>query len=269
MARYYNSPAFVEPDPVSVPRAFLPNGFMVTEKAIAYDKANVEIAGLIAAHFAWGRRDIILSKSWALLQRMDFEPGAFARTASAGDWGRLRGFVHRTFRDTDVMWMLGLWSAYLSEHGSLEGMFAGPSVREGLNRYALLMKEGLATGDRLRKHFASPAQGSACKRMNMLLRWMLRRDDCGVDLGLWKVHSMKDLHLPLDVHATSTAIALGLLPAKAIPNWKAVEILGEAARRISPGDPALLDFALFGLGEESLRSGNSVSEIILQFRRSR
>jgi uncharacterized protein (TIGR02757 family) len=261
MAGYYNSPSFVETDPISVPRAFLPDGLMSTAKGIAYHPANVEIAGLIAAHFAWGRRDIAISKSWALLQRMDYEPVAFVRNASALEWGRLRGFVHRTFRDTDVMWMLGQWSVYLLEHGSLESMFAGPSVKEGLNRYALLMREGLATGDRLRKHFASPFQGSACKRMNMLLRWMVRSDKSGVDMGLWKVHAVMDLQLPLDVHVMATSKALGLLPAKEMPNWCAVEILGAAALSIFPKDPALLDFALFGLGQESLQSGNSVSEI--------
>lgn len=266
MAGHYNSPAFVESDPISVPRAFLPDGIMTQSKGIAYDQSNVEIAGLISAHFAWGRRDIILSKAWGLLQRMDYEPGAFVRNASAVEWGRLRGFVHRTFRDTDVLWMLGKWSAYLSEYGSLESMFSGTSVREGLNRYAKLMREGLAEGDRLRKHFASPDQGSACKRMNMLLRWMVRGDKSGVDMGLWNVHAVSDLQLPLDVHVTKTSIALGLLPARAKPNWTAVETLGVAARSICPNDPALLDFALFGLGEEALRSGNTVSEHMQHFR---
>lgn len=218
-----------------------------------YNHANVEIAALIAAHFAWGHRDIILTKSWALLQRMDWQPAPFVLGASAEEWGRLQGFVHRTFKDTDVLWMLGKWSAYLAEHGGLEGMFAGDTVQEGLIRYASLMKRGILQGDRLSKHFASPAQGSACKRMNMLLRWMIRRDKAGVDMGLWKVHAMKDLQLPLDVHALATAKSLGLLDAKAAPNWSSVERLGAMARQICPEDPALLDFALFGMGEERKR----------------
>lgn len=262
VARHYNTHSFVDLDPISVPRAFLRNGVLAKEKGIAYHQANVEIAALIAAHFAWGRRDIILFKSWALLQRMDLEPGPFVQSASVSEWGRLKGFVHRTFTDSDVMWMLGHWSVYLAEQGSLEGMFAGQTVKDGLNRYASLMKEGLAYGDRLRKHFASPALGSACKRMNMLLRWMIRRDKARVDMGLWKIHAMKDLQLPLDVHATATASALGLLPAKATPNWTTVEYMGALARQICPNDPALLDFALFGLGEESLRLGIPLSEIL-------
>ncbi len=233
----------------------MPQGRLTREKGIQYHQSNVEIASLIASHFAWGRRDIILSKSWELLRRMDLEPGSFLQNASALEWRRLEGFVHRTFKDSDVLWMLGKWSAYLIEHGSLQGMFRGATVKDGLHCYASLMKDGLQPGDRIRKHFASPAQGSACKRMNMLLRWMLRSDECGVDLGLWKIHSMSDLHLPLDVHSTTTAMALGLLPANAKPNWNAVERLGIEARQICPDDPALLDFALFGLGEEAFRSG--------------
>ncbi|NDC72452.1 MAG: TIGR02757 family protein [Sphingobacteriia bacterium] len=264
IARHYNSPSFIALDPISVPRSFLPQGQLMREKGLDYHPTNVEIAALVAAHLAWGRRDIILAKSWDLLQRMDLEPGRFLMEASALEWERLKGFVHRTFQDSDMLWMLGKWSAYLEEHGSLESMFAGPTVRDGLHRYASLMKEGLETGDRMHKHFASPAQGSACKRMNMLLRWMVRDDDQGVDMGLWKIHSMRDLHLPLDVHSTSTAMALGLLPAKATPNWKAVEMLGIEARQICPDDPALLDFALFGLGEEALRSGVPLSEFLRQ-----
>lgn len=256
-ANHYNSPAFVAKDPVSIPRRW-----------VGQDPVNVEIAALLAAHLSWGRRETILSKASDWLARMNHQPAAFLCEPSRRGWSAMKGFVHRTLRDTDALWMMGVWSDYLQEFGSLEGMFRGNSVEEGLDRYASLMREGLPKGDRLRKHFASPLQGSACKRMVMFLRWMIRKDQAGVDLGLWSLWSPAQLVLPLDVHSARTARVLGLLPPGQGTGWKEVMLLAESARQIHPQDPALLDFALFGLGEEATRKGVSPLEILNNLRRS-
>jgi len=256
-AHHYNSPAFVAKDPVSIPR-----------RLVGRDPVDVEVAALLAAHLSWGRRETILSKASDWLARMDHQPAAFLRHPSRRSWSNMTGFVHRTLRDTDALWMMGVWSDYLQSYGSLEGMFRGDTVADGLDRYAMLMRDGLPKGDRLRKHFASPWQGSACKRMVMFLRWMLRKDQAGVDLGMWSLWSPDQLLLPLDVHSARTARALGLLPAGNGTGWKEVLLLAEAARRIHPKDPALLDFALFGLGEEATRRGVSPMEVLNQLKQS-
>ena len=257
-ARYYNAPWFVTKDPVSIPRRFL-----------GTDPVNVEVAGLLAAHLAWGRRETILSKAGDWLNRMENRPADFLRNLSPRHAAAMKGFVHRTLCDTDALWMMGVWSDYIRQYGSLQGMFEGPTVADGLARYASLMRDALPLGDRLRKHFASPLQGSACKRMVMFLRWMIRKDDAGVDLGCWSLWTPDQLLLPLDVHAARTARSLGLLSEGNGVGWKEVVLLAEAARRIHPQDPALLDFALFGLGEEATRTGRSPKEVLQRLSPSR
>jgi len=256
-ARYYNAPWFVAKDPVSIPRRYAGG-----------DPVDIEVAGLLAAHLAWGRRETILAKAGDWLHRMENRPADFLRNPSPRTAAAMKGFVHRTLCDTDALWMMGVWSDYIRQFGSLQGMFEGPTVGDGLARYASLMKEGLPLKDRLRKHFASPLQGSACKRMVMFLRWMVRKDEAGVDLGIWSLWGPDQLLLPLDVHADRTARSLGLLPPGQGVGWKEVVMLGEAARRIHPKDPALLDFALFGLGEEANRTGLTPVEVLDRFRRA-
>ena len=100
---------------------------------------------------------------------------------------------------------------------------------------------------RSEKHLANPDKGSAAKRINMLLRWMVRSDDCGVDFGIWKNIPQSELMCPLDVHSGRIARRLGLLKRKQ-DDWKAVEELTEKLKFFDPEDPVKYDFALFGMG---------------------
>ena len=100
---------------------------------------------------------------------------------------------------------------------------------------------------RTRKHIATPTRGASCKRLNMLLRWMVRRDDSGVDLGLWKDISPSQLMIPLDVHVLRVAHRLGLLKRDK-SDWRAVEELTSQLRLMDPQDPVKYDYALFGMG---------------------
>ena len=100
---------------------------------------------------------------------------------------------------------------------------------------------------RTEKHIGNPNKNSACKKINMFLRWMARKDNKGVDFGLWNRIPMSMLSCPLDVHSGRIAREYGMLKRKQ-NDWKAVEELDYNLREINSEDPVLLDYALFGLG---------------------
>ena len=128
----------------------------------------------------------------------------------------------------------------------IQGMKTTGSVKDGLS-YLRLIFFSLPHARRNEKHFADVTGGSAGKRLNMFLRWMVRKDTYGVDFGIWKKIDPAMLYIPLDLHSGNTARKLGLLTRK-MNDWKAVEELTEILREFDPADPVKYDFALFGLG---------------------
>ena len=248
----YEAPAFIDDDPISIPHAF-------------DDPRDQEVIGLYAALLAWGRRDVMLRKLQELCERMDHAPFDFVRSFDpTRDADALDGFVHRTFQPIDAVWLTRNLSAALDRYGSVEALFAAHLPDEasadaepvaaglqGLSTTLLTIHDD--TPERLRKHLARPAAGSACKRLNMYLRWMVR--DGPVDLGLWSCLDPSDLLLPLDVHAGRQVRALGLLERKST-DWKAVRRVTAVCRHLCPEDPARYDFAFYGIGvqDDSLDS---------------
>ena len=241
-ADLFEVPDFIPHDPLSIPHRFT-------------DRVDVEVAAFFAATLAWGNRVSILKSLDQLMERMDHAPGSFVRTHDEHDLRVFDGFVHRTFQAEDARSFVRALSGLLRNHGTLEAaMLAGwhnpespESVAGALTQFhqAFMAENGVAR--RTRKHVANPANGSAAKRLNMFLRWMVRPSDRGVDLGLWKNISPSVLHIPLDVHTSNVGRKLGLL-TRASNDWKAVEELTASLRAIDPEDPVRLDFALFGLG---------------------
>jgi len=234
----YNNASFINCDPVSIPHMFS-------------DPLNREIAGFLAATIAWGRRDLILRSSNILIEKMDGNPYKFIISADQDDMERISGFVHRTFNGTDCRYFVqGLKHIYTSynsmEDVILEGMRSGGSLRDGLDNLRKIFFS-LPHAVRNEKHFADVKGGAAGKRLNMFLRWMVRRDDRGVDFGIWKRIDPAMLYIPLDIHSGNTARKLGLLRRK-INDWKAVEELTAVLREFDPADPVKYDFALFGIG---------------------
>ena len=234
----YNNPAFIACDPISIPHLFT-------------DLQDREISGFLSASIAWGRRDLILRSARHLINLMDNAPFDFVMSAGSKDMNRLNYFVHRTFNGTDCKYFItGLRRIYGSgnsmEDVILEGMKSGKSLKDGLTH---LRKQFFALPHpaRTEKHFADVHSGSAGKRLNMFLRWMVRRDEHGVDFGIWKRIDPCVLYIPLDLHAGNTARKLGLLTRK-INDWSAVEELTSVLREFDPSDPVKYDFVLFGLG---------------------
>jgi uncharacterized protein (TIGR02757 family) len=232
----YNTPAFIESDPVSIPHNFSA-------------KEDIEISGFLTATISWGLRKTILQNAATLMQMMDSAPSQFIRSFTALDLKPFRKFVHRTFNGDDCIYFLHSLQNIYVNYGGLESCFVsrpGEGVKPRIDAFRMKFL-GLPHPQRHEKHIANPMKGASCKRINMFLRWMVRDDGRGVDFGLWKSVSPAELICPLDIHTASVARKLGLLRMNS-NDWKAAEELTKALRKFDSKDPVKFDFALFGLG---------------------
>ena len=236
----YNQPFFISNDPISIPHAFS-------------GKQDIEIAGFFAAIFSWGNRTTIINKSRELLQLMDNVPYEFCMNAGPEGLKRLLGFKHRTFNATDLLYFIEFFKYHYSSNDSLEIAFAkwmntnDKTVENGLKGFYEYFFSLADIPERTRKHIASPAKNSSCKRLNMFLRWMVRNDGRGVDFGLWKNISPSQLICPLDVHVARVAKQFNLLQRRQ-SDWQAAVELTDYLRTLDNADPVKYDFALFGIG---------------------
>lgn len=237
--KLYNNTEFIETDPIQIPRSFT-------------SKEDIEISAFLTSVISWGQRKTIISNSKSLMEMMDDSPGDFILHHSESDLAPLEKFVHRTFNGDDLLaFISGLRSVY-AEHGGLEAFiekcFRADKQTPGVGWSNFKTGFfGVPHLPRTQKHLPNPLKGSAAKRMNMFLRWMVRSDDEGVDFGIWKSIKTDRLYIPLDVHSGRVARRLGLLHRKQ-NDWKAVIELTEKLREFDPVDPVRFDFALFGLG---------------------
>lgn len=235
----YNCQGFIADDPISVPHRFT-------------RKEDIEIIGFFASIFAWGQRRTIINKCVELSERMGNSPYEFMVGHTDSDLKKLLGFKHRTFNDTDLLYCVEFFKQHYRNNISLESAFfpnEGMTVEEGLNYFNRYFFSLPDAPQRTQKHIPGPHRKSACKRLNMYLRWMVRDDNNGVDFGLWKTISPKDLICPLDLHVERTAKKLGLL-TRDKPDWQAALELTENLRQLDPLDPVKYDFALFGVSIE-------------------
>lgn len=257
----YNRLSFIEDDPVCIPHMFTKKG-------------DIEIAGFFAAVFAWGNRTTIIQKSKELMQLMGNTPHDFCLHHSDKDLQSLIHFKHRTFNTTDLLYFIEFLKYHYSNHKSLEDAFVRGSTKKGkeishprgawdnVKATGLSIRGGVEIAltdfhnyffslehvpNRTKKHIATPYKGSTCKRLNMYLRWMVRKDQQGVDFGLWKKIQPAELICPIDLHVARVAKRFGLLYRKQV-DWQAALELTEYLRTLDPIDPVKYDFALFGLG---------------------
>ncbi|MFA5418549.1 MAG: TIGR02757 family protein [Bacteroidales bacterium] len=231
-------PEFIAEDPISIPKKF-------------HRKEDIEISGLITALISWGRRSAIIAKANQLMQLMDDEPYLFITQSQPSDLKRLESFVYRTFNASDLLFFVhALQGIYLrkggleqlaleawEQHADMKMVIA--TIRSALLEYAHL--------SRTEKHLANPEAGSAAKRFNMYLRWMVRDNGEGVDFGIWKGIPKSALMCPLDVHSGRVARKLNLL-IRHQNDWRSVTELTNNLRNFDSDDPVKYDFALFGMG---------------------
>ena len=263
----YNRPNFIANDPICIPHQYT-------------IKQDIEIAAFFAAILAWGQRKTIINKCNELFLRMDNQPYQFMLHHGDDDLKRLLGFKHRTFNDTDLLYFVAFFKQHYQQSTTLESAFlpqnhfnndhlttngkinkqsvssanksieiGGYSTEKALNHFRSYFFSLPDFPHRTIKHISSPLQKSTCKRLNMFLRWMVRKDKCGVDFGLWNTIKPSALICPCDVHVDRVARKLGLITRKQTDWLTAIE-LTENLSRFDIVDPVKYDFALFGLGVE-------------------
>ncbi len=239
--RLYDQPGFIAKDPISIPHSFT-------------KKQDIEISGLFAATLAWGNRTTIINSCKKLMGWMDDAPHDFVLHHKDTDLKTFLHFAHRTFNATDLLYFLHFLQYHYQQHDSLEDAFVpGKSYKEQTVEQALIHCHdyffSIEHPERTRKHVATPRRNSACKRLNMYLRWMVRKDIAGVDFGIWKKIKPAQLICPLDVHVARVAERLGLIDTNKA-DWNNALLLTDRLREFNPADPAIYDYALFGLGAE-------------------
>ena len=240
--KQYNHIDFIEKDPISIPHLYT-------------KQQDIEIAAFFAAIFAWGNRTTIIQKSKELLERMDNAPFEYCTQHQVKDLKKLIGFAHRTFNDRDLLYCIAFFKHHYANQKSLETAFfmdqhSGKKIKTvaaGLVNFKNYFFSLEDAPYRTKKHIASPENRSTCKRLNMFLRWMVRKDQHGVDFGLWKAISPADLIIPIDVHVARVSRSFGLISRPQI-DWLTALELTEYCRTLDARDPVKYDFALFSLG---------------------
>lgn len=238
----YNQPGFIENDPILLPHLFK-------------HKQDIEIAGFFAAVLAWGQRKTIIDNCKKLMHWMDDDPHQFILHHSESDLKPFLDFKHRTFNGTDALYFIEFLKFFYNMHHSLEEAFDvsenDRTVEAGLESFYSTFFSLSDFPQRTKKHIASPSRKSACKRLTMYLRWMVRTDDAGVDFGIWKNIKPSQLVCPCDVHVERVARKLKLITRKQV-DWHTALELTDNLRMLDPDDPVKYDFALFGMGIEGL-----------------
>lgn len=233
----YNNPNFIESDPIQIPHLFTL-------------KQDIEIAGFLTATIAWGNRKMIIKNAHQMMTLMGNSPYDFVMSHNENQLEKLENFVHRTFNGGDfITFIKGLQHVY-KNHQGLEAIFTQNQEIDSLQKSISEFKKlffAINHQNRTQKHISDPLNNSAAKRINMYLRWMIRQDNRGVDLGIWKNISTSKLSCPLDVHSGNVARKLGLLSRKQNDS-KALAELDFELRKLDSNDPVKYDFALFGLG---------------------
>ncbi len=240
LVKQYNHPDFIAADPISIPHLFT-------------KPQDIEIMGFWSAMLAWGQRVTIINKSMELIELMDGNPYHFILHHSEKERERFASFKHRTFNYTDTLYFLDFFQRYYREHDSLEEAFVknmkveDEHVGNGLIGFHDEFFNHENAPHRTRKHVATPARKSRCKRLNMFLRWMVRKDTSGVDFGIWKKIRPDQLLMPLDVHVERVARRFDLIERKQ-NDFQTVVELTNTLKRYDATDPVKYDFALFSIG---------------------
>jgi uncharacterized protein (TIGR02757 family) len=234
----FNQFHFIEDDPISIPHQFK-------------QKQDIEISAFLSAIIAWGQRKTIIRNAKKMMELMDQSPFDFIVNHREKELAPFRTFVHRTFNGDDLIYFIHALRMIYSQHPSMENSFLnGSDMKERISNFkrAFFQDEHLK---RTEKHLADPLKSSSAKRLNMFLRWMVRKDNKGVDFGIWDQITSAELMLPLDIHTATVGRKLKLLKRKQ-NDWKAVEEITKSLRLFDPKDPVKYDYALFGMGVNSI-----------------
>ena len=236
-ADFYEQKQFIQNDPILIPHKF-------------DSKLDTEISGFLISIISWGNRKSIINSGYKIIDLLDHSPSDFILNHSYNDLKNIKGSIHRTFNSEDLVYFIKSLKNIYTNYNGIEGIMSNPSNGENLQERISNFKKiffQLNHKKRTKKHLPDPLNGSAAKRFNMFLRWMVRSNKKGVDFGLWKSISPSQLSCPLDIHTGNIARKLGLLK-RAQNDYLAVNELDKKLREMDREDPVKYDFALFGLG---------------------
>ncbi|NDV45854.1 TIGR02757 family protein [Paludibacter sp. 221] len=240
MATRFNVPAFIESDPVQFPRRY-------------EHMQDIEVSAFLTATITWGKRSLILKSAAKMHTIMGASP--YDYVMGKGYESLEKTNVHRTFFEDDMAYICRGLNTIYNKYDSIETLFSSnPDKEKRIWEGIRLFREHIQhansdVSDKSLKHVSNP-DNSACKRLHLALRWLVRNDGI-VDIGAWKNISPSELQIPLDVHVANISRKLGLLQRKQ-NDRKAVEELTAVLNGINPSDPILYDFALFGIGESKI-----------------
>lgn len=239
LAEKYETVEFIKDDPIQFPHRFT-------------ESEDVEIAGFVASLFAYGNRKVFIKKLNELFEIMNNQPRKFVLNFEPKS---LKGFNYRFAKDFDVIEVFNILKKLYKEDGGLNKLFCyGWQIDNSISKmlqtvtdyfYSNLKNE---VGMGFYHLIPNPKNKGAMKRMNMFLRWMVRKGP--VDLGLWNFIDTSELLIPLDVHVARLSREMGLL-TRSSNDFKAVLELNENLKKFDPKDPAKFDFAIFGLGVDN------------------
>ena len=236
-ADFYEQKEFIQNDPIIIPHEY-------------EDKFDIEISGFIISIISWGNRKSIINSGYKIMDILESSPYDFIMNHSQKDLKRIKGSIHRTFNSDDLVFFIKSLKNIYTNYNGLEGIISnvknGNNLQERISNFKKIFFE-LNHLERTKKHLPDPLKGSAAKRFNMFLRWMVRSNKKGVDFGLWKSISPSELSCPLDVHTGNIARKLGLLK-RTQNDSLALNELDKKLREMDKNDPVKYDFALFGLG---------------------
>ena len=233
----YNTPEFIDSDPISIPHQYTL-------------KEDIEISGFLTATIAWGNRKMIIKNGNRMMNLIGNSPYDFIMNHQEHHLEKLDGFVHRTFNSIDLVYFIKALHHIYTKHNGLQNIIKSNETNTSLQPAIHELKKvffEIPHPTRTTKHVSDPFKGSAAKKINMWLRWLIRKDNTGVDFGIWKNVSPSKLSCPLDVHSGNVARKLGLITRKQ-NDAKALVELDTNLRLLDFQDPVKYDFALFGLG---------------------
>ena len=236
-AEFYQQKEFIQTDPIIIPHEY-------------DNKLDIEISGFLISVISWGNRKSIINSGYKIINLLEYSPYDFIMNHSDQDLKRIKGSIHRTFNSEDLIYFIKSLKNIYTNYNGLEGIISnkknGDNLQERISIFKKIFFE-LDSPERTKIHLPDPLNGSAAKRFNMFLRWMVRSNNKGIDFGIWKSISASQLSCPLDIHTGNTARKLGLLKRNQNDSL-AVNELDLKLRKMDKNDPVKYDFALFGLG---------------------
>lgn len=222
------------------------------------DQRDIEAIGFIASVFAYGNVKQIIRTIERILDAASGAPYNFAFNFGKKDFKKLAGVKHRFYTEEDIILFFKLMSRAYGEHGTLKKLFMlnfNPSENNLKNALSKFSRHFISNSIKLSKEreisggvkfmFPLPELGSACKRMNLFLRWMIRKDE--LDFGLWDEIPAHKLVIPVDTHVARICRELGLTSKKNV-NWVMAEEITANLMKYDPADPVKYDFAICHIG---------------------